>query len=217
MWNYECVNSGEDYLAHHGILGMKWGVRRYQNSDGTLTAAGKKRYSGSENAYSENPLNYSKRKNTKIYGSDPLTGSSKSKRNVSDMTDDELLRDNTRYALESQYKKNHPQPKSKLQKEKEAVDSAQRATQQMRDFNRTIRNSRKQSGRDLSKMSDDDLRKVINRKNLERQYRDLVYEPDRIDKGQAKLDEILSYGGAALGVASSALSIALAIRELKKG
>lgn len=32
------------YLEHHGILGMKWGVRRYQNKDGTLTAAGKERY-----------------------------------------------------------------------------------------------------------------------------------------------------------------------------
>ena len=32
-------------LCHHGILGQKWGVRRYQNSDGSLTDEGKKRYS----------------------------------------------------------------------------------------------------------------------------------------------------------------------------
>ena len=34
----------ELYLAHHGIKGQQWGVRRYQNPDGTLTEAGKKRY-----------------------------------------------------------------------------------------------------------------------------------------------------------------------------
>lgn len=37
--------SYKDSLMHHGIKGMKWGIRRYQNSDGSLTPAGKKRYS----------------------------------------------------------------------------------------------------------------------------------------------------------------------------
>lgn len=35
-------------LYHHGIKGMRWGVRRYQNTDGSLTPAGKKRYSPQE-------------------------------------------------------------------------------------------------------------------------------------------------------------------------
>lgn len=38
----------EPYLEHHGILGMKWGIRRYQNADGTLTPAGKRRYRSDE-------------------------------------------------------------------------------------------------------------------------------------------------------------------------
>lgn len=38
----------ETYLIHHGIMGQKWGVRRYQNEDGSLTPAGKKKYLNSD-------------------------------------------------------------------------------------------------------------------------------------------------------------------------
>lgn len=41
------------YLAHHGILGQKWGIRRYQNEDGTLTEAGKHRYQNNAKTMTE--------------------------------------------------------------------------------------------------------------------------------------------------------------------
>ena len=46
LLNGRFVNANE--LYHYGIKGMKWGVRRYQNPDGTLTAAGKKKASQRE-------------------------------------------------------------------------------------------------------------------------------------------------------------------------
>jgi hypothetical protein len=44
MSYYYYVGRSPDYLEHHGILGMKWGVRRFQNKDGSLTPEGRARY-----------------------------------------------------------------------------------------------------------------------------------------------------------------------------
>ncbi len=57
----------EEELQHHGIKGQKWGVRRYQNEDGSLTAKGKQRYGTQENFERQYPQE-SKKKMKKAKG-----------------------------------------------------------------------------------------------------------------------------------------------------
>ena len=86
----------ENMFAHYGIRGMKRGVRRYQNKDGSLTPAGRKRYS--DDGQTKTPSKTSTTKN-----------SSSSKKSVNEMSDDELNRAVRRLQLEQQYRNLNPQ------------------------------------------------------------------------------------------------------------
>lgn len=84
-------------LYHHGIKGMHWGIRRYQNKDGSLTPAGKRRLSQIESE--RDTLLRVKKKGDSTSDSAPV----EKKKTAREMSDKELRDKVERYRLENSY------------------------------------------------------------------------------------------------------------------
>ena len=168
----------ESSLQHWGIKGMKWGVRRYQNKDGTLTDAGKKRYSR------DIQDNKSKKKDNRIDTSNP---------------------DPRRWARED------------LERTGRVIDATSKIVKQAQDVERNTSSKPTKKKLDLSNMTDKELSDRINREMLERRYNDLFApeEEPKVSKGREAVRDALDVAGTVLGVAGSAVSLALAINQLK--
>lgn len=106
---------------------------------------------------------------------------------------------------------------AKLRNKKVVVDETQRTLNQIQKMLNETDPKPYKKKIDLSKMSDQELRDRINRYNLERQYNDIfapVVNPE-ISKGKRIAKKTVKTAGELLGITGSALSVALALKELK--
>lgn len=174
-------------IYHAGIKGMKWGVRRYQNTDGSLTELGKKRY-----ARDAREKKYDKQDSSGTY----YKVSGKKNRR------EDLDFDADRYVKEDR------------ERSKRVLDETGQLTNKLKNtVDSSIRNNPK-GKMDLSKMTDKEMRDEINRALLERQYNDM-FAPRKSTRGREYASKILDVAGTVAGIGSTALGIALAIKELR--
>ena len=140
-------------LQHHGIKGQKWGKRRFQNPDGTLTQLGRFRYGKAE---------------TKDY--EELHG--------------------------------------KVEKASGLVKVAQkyRSEKDHKGYEEKIKT-------DLKNMTDEELRQVVNRLNMEERYTQVMRSRE-VEVGKSAASEWLEKAGSALAVTSSILGTAITMKQM---
>ena len=148
-------------LRHHGIKGQKWGVRRFQNSDGSLTAAGRKRYGDGKGSSVEDYQNAIKK--TKAAG--------ESVENIRKFnTDIKRIKD--------------PAMEKRIRKSTET-------------------------------MTDKELQQRVNRLNMEDNYTRMMMNREQLKQGEDYVNRVLDVSAVALRGATTALTIALLVKQLK--
>lgn len=168
-------------LEHHGIKGMKWGIRRFQNPDGSLTEAGKRRYGtveGLRAAYDDKL----RRKTTRLRRkAESTTDTAKAAKYSTDADD-----------LEKEYKnwmedrKNSQETKKKIAEEKEKAKADHEAEVKAKDAKEVAdavaTGDPEKISEVMDKMTTQEIKDAINRVDTMKSLRDKI-EPGLMKKG----------------------------------
>lgn len=104
--------------------------------------------------------------------------------------------------------------KEDLRRTSDVVDKVSKIEKATESAYKSATSKKSRPRMDLSSMSDQELRDAVNRYNLEKQYVSAFSEPT-VSKGEKFMNTFFEVGGTALSVATSAIGLALAIKELK--
>ena len=204
----------DDELYHYGIKGQKWGVRRYQNKDGSLTPAGKKRRSSSDEVrnMSTDELRQKVRRlnNEQRYIDLTKSSSSSISKTADGIERASRIGGDANKIYKSMNGENNPYSKVANQ----GIDAMSRTARLTKKIDSNIRskNDTVKALKKLETMSDADLAKEVDRLDLEQQYSRL--SNSKIRRGKTSVNEVLDIAGDIVGIGASAVAIAVGIKKL---
>lgn len=198
----------ETYLVHHGIKGQRWGVRRYQNEDGSWTEAGK-RHRGLKLAGAilgggvAGGLAYAKRSGirNKAAGMAAARELNKGVKNTKFVS-------NVRNGQTVAYETEGPSQKQQLAAVSKGLNNVSGNVNSIRSTRRdsAAYAAKQQALEDAKNMTDEQLKERIGRLNLENNYVNAISQ-QQVVNGADTMDRILAVTGTILGIAATGVGI----------
>lgn len=143
-----------DELYHHGIKGQKWGIRRYQNKDGTLTKAGLRRYGTIENY-------------NKVKSAAERAAKEKENARIRANVEKDIAKAKKKYGIKTPEEIKADEARKAAKKAKTSTDS---------------KSDTEPKKKSINEMTDDEIRQKISRLELENKLKNLT--PKTVSKGE---------------------------------